>query len=308
MARGLLSGSPMILECQYCSPEVEWTSDRPKIVRYGSYQRRSDSRIVQRFRCRSCKRSFSRATTDPKCWQKKRRVNTPLLRFLCSNGSQKRAAKLFGINRKTVARKLLYLSRRARQHLDQYNRSLPPAAEIEFDDLETFENSKWKPLAVSIAVESRTRRILDFSVARQPSKGRLAPIALKIYGPRPDERPVLRRALFERLRPVIAPNAIIKSDMSAHYTRDIASRFPRAKHVKFKGRKSRFGGQGELKVGGHDPIFSINHSLAMMRANINRLNRRTWCTTKRPEMLAAHIMIYIYYHNTDLRFKELQPK
>jgi hypothetical protein len=56
-------------------------------------------------------------------------------------------------------------------------------------------------------------------------------------------------------------------------------------------------GQGELKVGGFDPIFSLNHTCAMLRANINRLFRKTWCTTKKMEMLEHHLAIYALYHN-----------
>ncbi|MFK7856570.1 MAG: hypothetical protein AB8B79_20815 [Granulosicoccus sp.] len=37
----------------------------------------------------------------------------------------------------------------------------------------------------------------------------------------------------------------------------------------------------------------MNHSFANIRAKVNRLNRRTWCTTKLPERLADHIDIYI---------------
>ena len=35
----------------------------------------------------------------------------------------------------------------------------------------------------------------------------------------------------------------------------------------------------------------------MMRANINRLFRKTWCTTKKPERLIDHIELYVQYHN-----------
>ena len=55
-----------------------------------------------------------------------------------------------------------------------------------------------------------------------------------------------------------------------------------------KGEKAAITGQGELKKKQRDPLFSINHTLAMLRANINRLVRRTWCTTK----------IYMDVHNT----------
>ncbi|MFK7854345.1 MAG: hypothetical protein AB8B79_09545, partial [Granulosicoccus sp.] len=43
-------------------------------------------------------------------------------------------------------------------------------------------------------------------------------------------------------------------------------------------------------------LFSVNHSFANIRAKVNRLNRRTWCTwctSKLPEHLADHIDNYI---------------
>ena len=40
-------------------------------------------------------------------------------------------------------------------------------------------------------------------------------------------------------------------------------------------------GQGELRDKRFDPMFALNHTCAMLRANINRLFRRTWCTSKR---------------------------
>ncbi|MGZ3809720.1 MAG: transposase, partial [Bacteriovorax sp.] len=56
-------------------------------------------------------------------------------------------------------------------------------------------------------------------------------------------------------------------------------------------------GQGELKKVHYDPLFKINHTCAMLRYRINRLVRRTWCTTKKIEMLENHLQIYIAYHN-----------
>jgi hypothetical protein len=35
----------------------------------------------------------------------------------------------------------------------------------------------------------------------------------------------------------------------------------------------------------------------MLRANINRLFRRTWCTTKKKEGLMQHLAVYMDFHN-----------
>jgi hypothetical protein len=56
-------------------------------------------------------------------------------------------------------------------------------------------------------------------------------------------------------------------------------------------------GQGELKRGGFDLLFALNHSCAMVRDNLKRLSRRTWCTTKRPDRLQCLLNLYICAHN-----------
>ena len=168
---------------------------------------------------------------------------------------------------------------------------------MQFDDLETFEHSKCKPVSVIMAVEKSTRKILGFEVSQMPAKGHLAKIARKKYGYRRDDRWKGRRRLFLKLKPQLSEFAEIFSDQSPHFPEDVKRFFPNAFHRTTKGRRGCVVGQGELKAGGFDPIFSLNHTFAMLRANINRLVRKTWCTTKKIERLRDHIDIYVCYHN-----------
>jgi hypothetical protein len=204
------------------------------------------------------------------------------------------------LNRKTVVRKLLYLSKQAELRLEKINRSLPPAQIVEFDDLITFEHTKCKPLAVTLMVEHRSRRILGFEVAKIAASGHLAKFSLKKYGKRPDQRFRSRKKLFNRVKNYVAPDGVIKSDQESHYGPDVKRHFPHCRHETHKSIRASVAGLGELKKTYRDPIFSINQTLAMLRANINRLFRRTWCTTKRPDRLAAHLMIYCVFHNEKL--------
>jgi len=119
----------------------------------------------------------------------------------------------------------------------------------------------------------------------------------KKYGPRKDERSKKGRALLENLRPLLSETAVIVTDSNPHYPGWIKRSLPGVKHVQVEGRKSSTTGQGELKKIGFDPIFSLNHTAAMKRANINRLFRKTWCTTKRPDRLEAHLATYVRFHN-----------
>jgi hypothetical protein len=121
--------------------------------------------------------------------------------------------------------------------------------------------------------------------------------SLKKYGPRRDERPEGFRRLFSRLKPFLASEAILRSDCDPEYPRHVKRHFPRATHERLKSRRGRTSGFGELKRGGFDPMYSLNHTCAMLRANMNRLVRRTWCTSKTKLGLLLHTEIYVNYHN-----------
>ena len=268
-----------------------------EFVLSGKFYRRSTSSWVQRFRCLLCRKGFSKATFQPNYRQRKRHKNEILRRMLVSGMSQRRCARVLLLNRKTVVRKFLFLFQDAQFLFRKQNLSAMRSRVIEFDDLETFESTKCKPLSVSIAVESRTRRILGISVSRMPAKGLLSARARKKYGFRVDERSAGRRRLFQEIKDLVHEDAVIKSDSNPHYAPDVKKHFPQAKHVSYLGKRGSLGGQGELKKVRFDPLFSLNHTCAMLRANINRLFRKTWCTTKRSDRLYAHLVLYAQYHN-----------
>ncbi len=283
--------------CPYCSPKLTSSDARTLVRRCGSFRRKSDSRSVQRFHCRRCQKNFSRSTVHPAYRQKKRQFNDRLRKLLCSGVSLRRSAKLLHLSRTTVARKLIYLGEISRNELRESNLLHEKCQIVEFDDQETSEHTKCKPLSITLAVESKTRRILGFEISQFQAKGHLTKIALKKYGPRKDTRALGRKRLFETLKPLIQDNATFKSDQNPFYPGDLKKHFPRAEHIAFKGARGSVVGQGELKKIRFDPLFSLNHTCAMTRANMNRLFRRTWCTTKLPARLRDHFAIYAVYHN-----------
>jgi hypothetical protein len=196
-----------------------------------------------------------------------------------------------------VVRKFIFLASKIRVLNQKYFSQSELIQEMQFDDLETVEHTKCKPLSVTMAIERESRKILGFRVSRMPAKGHLAKKSLKKYGPREDQRAKNRNELFAELKPKIAPCAVIESDQSPHYPESVRKWFPQATHRTVLGARGCISGQGELKKIGFDPLFTLNHTFAMLRANINRLFRKTWCTSKLPERLRDHIDLYVYYHN-----------
>jgi len=287
-------------KCPNCSAKKIPPESRPRTIVSGSYYRKSDRKRIRTFKCLDCEKYFGSASRNRCYRQNKRQLNETIRTLFASGLSQRRLAKILKISRTTVARKLVFIGQESLRKLDESNQNHPKAALIEFDDLETFEHTKCRPISVTLAVESRTRRILGFEVARMSAKGRIAKKSFKKYGRLKDQRSAARAKLFSRLTEIVEPDAIIKSDENPYYPLTVKRFFPGATHLGFKGQRGAITGQGELKKIGYDPIFSLNHTCAMFRANVNRLFRKTWCTTKKAERLALHLAIYAYYHNHSL--------
>lgn len=288
----------MKLKCPSCHlyPRYLRTTDF-QIAKAGSYYRSSDRKRVQRYLCYRCKAHFSSATLHDCYKQKKRQCNSKVARVLVAGVSLRESARVLKLNRKTIARKMKFMAKRARKDLTALNYNLPIAKSIQFDDMETFVHSKCKPVSISMAVEKDTRRILGFEVAEMPCKGRLASKSLNKYGPRKDLRPQARAELFYYIKPFISPYAEIMSDENPHYPKDIKIHFPTCTHLRFKGGRSAATGQGELKKVGFDPLFSFNHTAAMVRYRLSRMIRKTWSTSKKTEAIRDHLALMAAFHN-----------
>jgi transposase-like protein len=291
----------MTVVCPNCLKDKLLTQTRTKPSKFGFYFRRSDGQFVRRFRCQDCRKTFSLASFSSCFGQNKRHKNDPLRKLLASGVSQRRAAKILNLSRTTVVRKFIFLGTQARMIFEENLGVKPIGQEIIFDDLETFEHTKCKPLSVTLAVEP-SRRIVGFRVSQMPAKGNLAALSRRKYGLRPDLRRPQRRILLNELRYfALSKIKTIKSDENPHYLNDVRDFFPESEHISYKGKRGAITGQGELKKIGFDPLFCLNHTCAMFRANINRLFRRTWNTTKIPERLTLHIFIYANFHNEEIQ-------
>ena len=129
------------------------------------------------------------------------------------------------------------------------------ADHIQFDELQTIEHTKCKPLSVAMAVSKNERKILGFKVSSMPATGHLAKISRKKYGARPDHRKAGLTDLFNDLSRFLSPTITVSSDECSFYG-VVRQCFPRAIMNQHTGKKSSVAGQGELKKTRFDPIAS----------------------------------------------------
>jgi len=224
-----------------------------------------------------------------------------LLHLLSASVSMRRSAKILKIHRTTVKRKVKFLAMKARLSQKKFLQKINgQVSSMQFDDLITIEHTKLKPLAVTLAVDTEKRFILGAQVSTIPAFGLLAKRSRQKYGRRKSTHKKGLEKLFVEIKDSIKANALIESDKDTTYPPFVKKHFPHAKYETYKGGRGCVAGQGELKKLYFDPLFTLNHTCAILRANINRLVRKTWCTTKDPEMLKNHLDIFIDYYNSQL--------
>lgn len=115
--------------------------------------------------------------------------------------------------------------------------------------------------------------------------------------PRPDESYIVLHHLLARTAPYIADKPVVHTDKHPAYPALVRKHLPNATHKTYEGAKAAAVGQGELKKKFRDPLICINHEMAMCRAHINRLFRRSCNTTQVVERLADHMALFVDHYN-----------
>lgn len=183
------------------------------------------------------------------------------------------------------------------------------AKELFFDESETIEHTKCKPLNIAL-VTNEKYQILSMKVAVMPAKGKLAAISRKKYGWRANERDQKIREVFSEVKShICSMPLIIKSDMHPSYRRLVEGSFPGIRYVQYLGKEKKKKHQERLhenlRKRIHDPIFSVNHGAAKIRDRIKRLCRRNWCTTKRVANLQLNLDLFVL---DNLGLLNIRPK
>ena len=269
-------------------------------IKHGRFHRVEDAQSIQRYRCKACGKGFSSATFTPTYRQKRRRLNRLIEADIASCAAQRRIAIKLGCARNTVARKIAFLAERARTKTETWLTSQAPFTDLQWDELITLEHTRLKPLSVVVMVCQQHRCILGFRVAKIPASGLIAQRSREKYGPRRNLSGYARRDLLKALAPHIAPQATVTCDEHPRYREELEAALSDVNVIQHRSVRGSLTGQGELKRTGWDPLFTINHTLAMLRDNIKRLTRRTWCTTKQQSALEDVIAIYVHFHNDKL--------
>jgi len=271
--------------------------------RKGYFTRRCDGRAVQRFMCLECKRGFSVQTFRVDYRLRRPRLHLALFRDFVSKTTMRQSARTLGCTRRTVAHRLKLLG----EHCRAFHQAMLARARVrggiagvfQLDELEGYEHSRrLKPLTMPVLIERRSYFVLHAECAPLPARGRLSAGDQKkkeeqerVSGKRRSGSVEAVRRSFEVLACVHRPSGAVlvqtdrKSTYATRLRRMFADRLLHERHSSSVPRNYT------------NPLFPINHTLAMLRDGISRLVRRTWAASKLRERLELHVWIWIAYRN-----------
>ena len=269
----------------------------------GRFHRACDGRTVQRFLCLECHRTFSTQTFRVDYRLKKPKLNLSLFGPFISKVTHRQAARVLGCSRRTVAHRLRLLGDHCRDfhrwRLSQAAGRLGSSKVFQLDELETFEHSRrLAPVTMPVLIERSSYFILDLKTAPLPCRGGLSK-GDRLRKQEREEKLGRRRSgsreavehCIDTLTKVMARSALVRmqTDHKVTYSPILRRRFGgRLALQRYSSREKR-----DYK----NPLFPINHTLAMMRDGISRLVRRSWAASKLRERLEDHAWIWATWRN-----------
>ena len=278
----------------------------PLFIKKGFHFVRHLNRKFRIFQCKACKRYFTSRTFRLDYRHKRSDLNKKIALLLVEGNSLRGISRIEGLTYKSTYKKFLWM----RKVVEAQKKEISfHASELFFDESETIEHTKCKPLNIAL-VANEKYQILSMKVAVMPAKGRLAAISRKKYGWRANERDQkILQTLTEVKMNLISAPAVIKSDMHPSYPKLVQTVFPGIVHRQYlaKEKKKKYQERlhENLRKRIHDPIFAVNHGAAKIRDRIKRLCRRSWCTTKRVENLQLHLDLFVL---DNLGLLKIRPK
>ena len=267
---------------------------------HGHYRPKCRPHPVPRFRCTSCRRTFSRQTFRMDYRDHRPDLNARLFQLLSSGIGLRQSSRLLRLSLRCTELKFRKIARHLRRLNLNLRQSLTPGASFQLDELESYEGRRnARPLSIPVVIETKSRFIAWAESATIRPRGKMTPsrrLAIEEdearFGRRRDRsrRSVLRtfrRAadLSGRLREVL-----LETDRKSSYEGLAVRAFgsTRLVHRKTSSRLPRTVA---------NPLFPINHTEAMARDLMGRLRRKSWLASKKRRYLDLGLQVFMAFRN-----------
>lgn len=280
-------------------------------TKHGYYKANCRPKPIPRFRCRSCRRTFSRQSFRADFRDHRPDLNHRLLQLLTSGIGLRQSARVLKLSRRCTELKFRKLARHLRRLNLNLQVPLPARSVLQFDEFETFEGRRnTRPLSVPILIERSTRFVIWAESATIRPHGRMSANRLQAIeneerrlGPRRNTsiRGIVRT--LKRGASLIPQGGIVvlESDEKVAY--------PTCARKAFDGRTViHHQTNSKLARMTWNPLFPINHTEAVLRDLLGRLRRRSWLASKKRRFLDLALQMWIAHRNLVRRRFNFDPE
>ena len=261
----------------------------------GYFWRQLAPRRIQRFTCKTCKRSFSTQTFSQNYWQKLPDLDSELFMKTVGAMANRQVAKDLKVSPSSIDRHVGHLGRHCLLFHYLMIQDCAPFREIVIDGFESFEYSQYFPMHLNNAVEKGTDFLIYFTDSELRRKGRMTEVQkrrrqeLERTLGRPDPK-AIQKDVQELLEVALkgAIDAIVYSDDHPAYRRSIRNLVQLIDHRVTPGSAHR---------DSNNSLWEANLLDLLIRHCCANHRRETIAWSKRRQASAERLLIFLVWRN-----------
>ena len=251
----------------------------------GWLKNKKEPKPIRQYQCKACKARFSVNSLKDTYKQHKPQLNDQIMTLYCEGNTLRGIARILKIGYQTVVRKWRFMADKARiRHEVALNHKEIVTKYIQFDQMETFEHTKEKPLGIALSIRPKTGQILSAKVCRVPIRAlSISKAKVTAYNKKTDRKEAFYKMLYETKQALDEGYSVLSCDGEREAVRMAKIMCP----------KSLI----ETHINDYAGMWRLNHTCAKLRHHLSRLKRKTWATTKSRHFLQMHLDLFIAYQN-----------
>jgi transposase-like protein len=265
-------------------------------ARFGTYTRKCEPRVIPRFRCGRCGRTFSTQTFSTTYYLKRPEIQIPLFYRLLACSGYRQMAREMKVHPTSVMGQAARLGRHALLALQQRRPRSALAEPLVIDGFESFAFSQYWPLHLNLAVGARSQYCYGFTHSELRRKGRMTELqkrrrqSLEAKYGRPEPRAV-ENGIVELLRLAVPreQELVVRSDEHQAYPRAFARLSGlRIHHERTPSIAARTRA---------NPLFPVNLLDHLLRHNSANHKRETIAFSKRDQSVVERAAVLVLWRN-----------
>jgi transposase-like protein len=271
------------------------SGDQWPFKKIGFFRRLSAPHRVQRFTCKSCRKSFSTQTFSTSYYQKRPDLDTQIIMKTAGGMANRQIARDLNVSPETVNRHIARLGRHCMLFHSRMMKNSPPVKEMVVDGFESFELSQYFPIHHHVAVEKGSDFFLYFTDSPLRRKGRMTKHQKRrrkeleaLYG-RPDPK-AIEKDMRETLEVALdgQPVATVFSDEHPAYRRSIKAMSAKISHRVTPGAAHR---------DKNNSLWEVNLLDLLIRHGNANHKRETIAWSKRRQASSERLAILLVWRN-----------